>query len=217
MGEHIVGMIDQYGLWIVFVTVLIGQIGLPIPAIGMLIGAGAIAADGGLSASAVFATAVSACLMADSILFAFGRRYGGGVLTKINRWTRLPSMPFPSMQDRFIQWGAKSLIVAKFVPGWTTIAPPLAGALGTSWLRFLILSAMGAMLWAAVGIALGVGFAARMPQIFQHIRAIGLVTVAAILVAVGLFTVLGSWHRQKTPPKPKYRLSTPISPARQPR
>jgi membrane protein DedA with SNARE-associated domain len=57
MGEHLIALVAQYGVSIVFVVVMVGQVGVPIPAIGILIGAGAIAADGGMSAPAVYAAA----------------------------------------------------------------------------------------------------------------------------------------------------------------
>jgi membrane protein DedA with SNARE-associated domain len=200
MGETFIAWVDQYGVSIVFVTVLVGQMGIPIPAIGILIAAGAIVAESDLSAPAVFGAAVGACLIADGTLFALGRRYGNDLLTRIGRLARLPGT-VQVMEDRFRHWGGSSLVIAKFIPGWTTLAPPMAGAVGTSWLRFLLFSCIGAILWTAVGMALGAGFAAEIPQLFEHMRLIGLVAFAAVSGLFLLCAAIG-WRRRRNTARP---------------
>src|SRR5580658_8513618 len=85
MSAYFTALIDQFGLLIVFVIVLIGQLGVPIPAIGILIGAGALATEGAISAVGSFAMAMLACLIADGCLFFVGRHYGNRALKALYR------------------------------------------------------------------------------------------------------------------------------------
>ena len=69
-----------FGLSLIFLNVLLEQLGLPLPAVPTLIIAGALAANGRLPASGVFVLAVAACLIGDSSWYLAGRRYGARVM-----------------------------------------------------------------------------------------------------------------------------------------
>ena len=62
-------------------------------------------------------------------------------------------------EARFVRWGLGSLVVAKFIPGFSTVAPPIAGSLRMALPGFLLAAAAGAALWA--GLALGTGWVLR--------------------------------------------------------
>lgn len=148
-------LIVQYGLALVFANVLLDQLGIPIPAVPVLMVAGAFAADGRLAAPEVFVLSVIATLMADSAWYLAGRRYGNRVMKTLCRVSLTPDLCVSQTQTTFERWGVNALLVAKFIPGLAVIAPPLAGATGIGWLRFLLYSALGASLW--VGASMGAG------------------------------------------------------------
>src|SRR5476649_1712920 len=136
-------LIAQYGLALIFVNVLVEQLGLPIPALPALIVAGALAVDGGLSALALLSAGVVATLIADSVWFAAGRHYGSRVMKALCRVSLTPDSCVSQTQTLFEHWGPNALLIANFIPGLATIAPPLAGATGISWVRFLFLTTVG--------------------------------------------------------------------------
>src|SRR5260221_548556 len=74
--QELVDLIARYGLALIFINVLVEQVGLPVPAVPTLIVAGAAAAAGEISAAAVFGVAVLACFIGDGLWFAGGRLYG---------------------------------------------------------------------------------------------------------------------------------------------
>ena len=86
----------------------------------------------------------------------------------------------------FERWGAPSLLVAKYVPGFATVAPPLAGAMGVSLPRFIVFSAAGALLWAIVPVVAGMVFSAQVEQALAWVQRMGTrgVMVAAALIVV---------------------------------
>jgi membrane protein YqaA with SNARE-associated domain len=117
-----------YGLPLIFAIVLLEQLGAPIPAIPILIVAGALSMDGNLSAWRVLAVAVVASLIADSLWFLLGRSQGSRILRTLCRISLSPDSCVRQTESVFERWGMPSLLVAKFIPGFSTVAPPMAGA-----------------------------------------------------------------------------------------
>jgi len=132
------------GLGFVFLNVLAQQLGLPVPVLPTLVVAGAVAASGKMSAAALYALAIAACVIADSAWYTAGRRYGGRVMSLLCRVSLSPDSCVSRTQNAFERWGAKALLIAKFVPGLALIAPPLAGATRMQFGRFIAFSAVGA-------------------------------------------------------------------------
>ena len=87
---------------------------------------------------------MSACLVADSIWFLAGRIYGSGVMKLLCRLSLTPDSCVSNTQARFERLGINAVLISKFVPGLSLIAPPLAGAIRMGWLRFLTFDAISA-------------------------------------------------------------------------
>ena len=185
--SQLVHLIQTYGVLIVFGTVLIEQIGLPIPAMPMLIVAGALAAGGEISWAAVLAASVAACLISDYFWFKAGRFYGKRVLRLLCKISLSPDYCVSQTEDKFRRWGAKSLVVAKFVPGFNTVAPPLAGAMGAATPVFLAYSVSGGVLWSAVGIGAGMLFKDGIEEVLTTLETMGGVALSGLAGAAGRF------------------------------
>ena len=156
--SHLVELVQHYGLALVFVNVLALQAGLPVPAYPTLIVTGALAARGGYSLPALLATATLASLIADIGWYAAGRRIGGSVLRTLCRISLSPDSCVRQTESIFTRWGAPSLMVAKFVPGFASVATAMAGVVRIAVWRFVLADAVGAALWSGVAIALGYAF-----------------------------------------------------------
>jgi membrane protein DedA with SNARE-associated domain len=126
--SNLILLLQTYGVLIVFGIVLIEQIGMPIPAMPILIVAGALAAGGEISWLACLAASMTACLISDLFWFNAGRFYGKRILRLLCKISLSPDYCVSQTEDRFHRFGAKSLIVAKFI--LFTIASPMAGAMG---------------------------------------------------------------------------------------
>jgi membrane protein DedA with SNARE-associated domain/rhodanese-related sulfurtransferase len=185
MHTQLFSLLEHYCVLIVFVSVLIDQLGIPIPAVPVLVVAGSLAANGRASAALVFAAAVVATLIADAVWFLIGRTYGIRVLKTLCRISLEPDSCVSQTQNRFERWGVNSIVIAKFVPGLGAIAPPLAGALQVSWLRFMGLSLIASSLWAAVGLGAGMIFKGPIAELERigGIAAAGLGMALAIYIA----------------------------------
>jgi membrane protein DedA with SNARE-associated domain/rhodanese-related sulfurtransferase len=137
-----------YGYFLIFGWVFLEQIGLPLPATPVLLAGGALSATEHMSFPAALLAGVVACLAADSSWFFFGRRYGNVVLRLLCRFSLESSVCVRRTHDSFGKRGAYTLLFAKFVPGLSVVAPPVAGQTGMSFGRFLLFDAGGSILWA---------------------------------------------------------------------
>jgi len=182
-------MID-YRILVITANVLANQMGLPVPVLPTLIVGGALAAQGTISATQVFAGAVLACVLADSAWFLAGRIYGNGVMKLLCRISLTPDSCVSETQSRFERWGSGALIVAKFVPGLSLIAPPLAGATRMAWLRFLVYSTLGAAAWVGVALLGGMLFRRQIEELLPRVADFGLVALSVFGV---LLVVYVAW------------------------
>jgi membrane protein DedA with SNARE-associated domain/rhodanese-related sulfurtransferase len=197
LTQHLLLSLSQYGLWVVVLNVFLNQIGLPLPAVPTIVVAGAIAASGQLPLAAVFSGAVAACLIADCVWYLVGQLYGMRVLKALCRISLEPDSCVSETQTRFERWGINSLVIAKFVPGLSTIAPPMAGALRIGWLRFIFLSTLSAVLWVGAGLAAGILFRTQIEGLLQHLDHIGGMAVAGALILLGAYVGFKWWERRR--------------------
>jgi membrane protein DedA with SNARE-associated domain/rhodanese-related sulfurtransferase len=187
MTHELVLLITEYGVLVVFISVLVEQIGLPIPAIPTLIVAGALSVAGKLAAVELFAAALIACAIADSLWYVAGRVYGSSVMKALCRVSLTPDSCVSQTQSRFERWGVNALLVAKFVPGLSIIAPPLAGATRIGWLRFLLFATAGGVLWVAAGLGVGIIFNAQVERVLVWFESTGSYALAFVLALLAIY------------------------------
>jgi membrane protein DedA with SNARE-associated domain/rhodanese-related sulfurtransferase len=185
-----------FGLTLVFLNVLLEQLGFPVPAVPTLIIAGALAADGRLPAAGLCALALAACMLGDSAWYAAGRVYGGAVMKLLCRLSLTPDICVSETQTTFERWGAKALIVAKFVPGLSMVAPPLAGALRMRFARFLGFSALGAALWVAAALLVGVLLKSQIRQVLPRLMRVGGASLVLLGVLLGAYIAF-KWRERR--------------------
>ena len=186
-----------YGLGFAFLNVLAEQIGLPVPAYPVLIITGALSVEGRYSALALLAVAVCACLIADLAWYAAGRRYGSKVLRTICRLSISPDSCVRQTESLFERWGLWSLLVAKFVPGFGTLATALSGNMGLPLAAFIAVDALGATLYAGVGIGLGLVFHTAVDSVVEVFEGLGRIGLVLIGVVVLLFLASRWWQRER--------------------
>jgi rhodanese-related sulfurtransferase len=140
---------------------------------------------------------VAACLAADYFWFRAGRYYGKRILRLLCKISLSPDSCVSQTEDNFSRFGPKSLVVAKFIPGFNTVAPPLAGAMGTPTGHFVWLSLAGALLWSGVGIGLGAGFHDSIDDVLGTLETMGGAALMVVLGLLALFVLLKYVERRR--------------------
>ena len=187
--NNLTDALRQNAIGVVFVNVLLQQLGLPVPAVPTLLIAGSLALSPGWVAQLV-AAALVASVLADGVWYAAGRWSGFRVLSGLCRLSLNPGSCVSQAETLFMRWGVWSLVFAKFVPGFAIVGPPIAGALGLPLLRFLSAAALGAFLWA--GGAMLLGYAMRV-EVLWLMGAIDQHAGTAVAVVTGMVGAWLSW------------------------
>ncbi|MCS3746484.1 membrane protein DedA with SNARE-associated domain/rhodanese-related sulfurtransferase [Xanthomonas arboricola] len=196
------GLIEQYGLALVFANVLALSLGLPVPALPtlVLVGAGYALRGGSeawLAGLAAWGVSVLASLLGDLAWYLAGRRFGNRTLQSLCRLSLSRDTCMKQTERFFSRWGVRVLAVAKFVPGLSMVSVPMAGAMRVRPGAFLRYDAFGASLWALVGLGLGAMFANQVQDVLAFLSGLG--SGAVVIVAALLACYVGwRWWRRHT-------------------
>jgi membrane protein DedA with SNARE-associated domain len=176
-------ILERYSLVILPALVVAEQFGIPLPAVPALLGVGALAATGRASILLVLTAIAAVALCVDFTWYEVGRRRGAPVLTKLCRLSLEPDSCVRRAENVFARYGAQAMLVAKFVPGLTTVVPPLAGIFAIGRLRFALYEVGGVVLWAGTWMGLGYFFSDAIVSLAIAAarlgRMLGIVVVAA--------------------------------------
>lgn len=176
-------ILERYSLVILPALVVAEQFGVPLPAVPALLAVGALAATGRVSMWLVLSAIAAVALCVDFGWYELGRRRGAPVLAKLCRLSLEPDSCVRRADNAFARYGAQAMLVAKFVPGLTTVVPPLAGIFAIGRARFALYEIGGVLLWAGTWMGLGYFFSEAISSLALGAarlgRMLGIVVVAA--------------------------------------
>jgi len=193
--SHLIHLLQQYGLWLVFANVLALQAGLPVPAYPVLIVAGAYAAMGGNPLWALVVVGVFASLIADTGWYSAGRLFGMRILSTLCKVSLSQDGCVRQTESIFQRFGPASMLFAKFVPGFASVATALAGALRLPYWMFVLFDAMGAALWVGVGVGLGYLFRNAIEEVMAKLSSLGKYGLALVIAGFVVW-ILVKWFRR---------------------
>ena len=177
-------LLEQYSVVILPALVVAEQIGIPLPAVPALLAVGALAAHGRVNVPLVIGAMAVVALAVDFAWYELGRRRGAPVLSRLCRVSLEPDTCVRRAESIFGRHGAQGLLVSKFVPGLTTVMPPLAGVFAVGRVRFAAYDLVGVLLWAGTWVTLGYIWSDAITLVAARAsglgRTLGLVVVAAL-------------------------------------
>jgi membrane protein DedA with SNARE-associated domain/rhodanese-related sulfurtransferase len=185
-----------YGDLLLFAWVLVEQVGVPLPAAPVLLAAGALSVEGQLSFSVALVVGVVASLLADSIWYFIGRKYGHHVLRILCKLSLEPTTCVRRTQDSFGRQRVATLLFAKFIPGLATVAPPVAGENGIGFGAFLLFDGIGATLWVGALLTCGRIFGDLLSRDTRVLDWAGRSSGALLLLGVAGFLVIRLLRRR---------------------
>jgi|ERR1700682_1852349 len=187
----------HHGYALLVAWVFLEQVGLPIPAVPLLLAGGALAGTGRMNFFAALFVSIAAAVAADSLWYQLGRVRGIKVLHLLCKISLEPDSCVRRTEGLFSKQGAQSLLVAKFVPGLGTVAPPLAGIFHMRAPRFFLFDTAGAFLWAGTFLGLGYLFTDQIEHIAQRLASLGGWLLVLVLGALASYIVYKFISRQR--------------------
>ncbi len=193
--EHVVLLIERYGLVVVFLNVLLNQAGLPIPTYPTLLIAAALSTSDERLAE-IFAAGVAGALVADTAWFCACRRHGRRLLGLLCRISLSPDSCVRQTESLYAKIGPPSLAVAKLVPGLGTVSIALAGSASVGAFSFFLFDGIGATLYVGIAVALGSLFHHAIADVLATLTTLGEVGVIIVIAALALYLAGKWWQRQ---------------------
>ena len=156
--NDVISLLAVQGPALVFVVTLVTRLGAPLPAVPFLVVAGGLTVGGQVSFVALTVAAVLGNILGDGAWFIAGRLWGYRVMRVLCRISLSADSCVKRSESIIGRWGGLSLLASKFVPGVSVVAPPMAGALRMSNIRFLCYETLGALVWTLGFLMLGRAF-----------------------------------------------------------
>jgi len=157
-----------------------------LPSVPWLFAAGALIGTGQMNWLVAVGSSLVGSLLADVIWFYLGRYYGNRVLGLLCRISLEPDSCVRRTQNVFTRYGIEGVVAAKFIPGLSTLAPPLAGNSGFSLPRFLFFDGIGSLLYVGSLLLVGFLFSRQLEAIIAALASLG---TGALAVVAGMIVL----------------------------
>jgi membrane protein DedA with SNARE-associated domain len=177
-------LVAQYGLYAVFVIVMLESAGVPLPGETALVLASIYAGvTGDLRIAEVIAVAAAGAIIGDNMGFWVGRHFGMPLLKRYGRLIHIDEKRLAFGEAMFRRHGAKIVFFGRFIAILRIFAALLAGVNRFGWGQFLVYNAAGGIVWATV---FGLGGYFFGEAIHRFTGPIGLIALAAVILGVGV-------------------------------
>jgi membrane-associated protein len=162
-------------------------VGMLLPGDSLLFAAGLVAAGGFLNIAYTVTAVVIAAILGDSVGYWFGKNVG------VNLFSRRDSKIFKQAyvkrtQAFYAKYGARAIVLARFVPIIRTLAPILAGVAGMPYERFISYNALGGIIWGAGVTLLGFTLGSAIPGSEKYVLpiSIGIIVISFLPIIVNV-------------------------------
>jgi membrane protein DedA with SNARE-associated domain/rhodanese-related sulfurtransferase len=194
--QQLASDIERYGPLLVLLAVLLAEGGLPLPALPLLITAGALAAQSPYQALVIILAGVGGCMLADLAWYCGSKRYGRRVLGLLCKMSMSPDFCVRQSEAVFLKIGPWSLLCTKFLPGLSTISVAMAGVTKMPLPTFLLLDGMGALLFVGVAVATGWMLQDAINSVVAVVVDVGRLGALLLVALLGLYLLARWWRRR---------------------
>ena len=182
--------------WVLGANTLLHEAGVPLPFLPTALVMAARVVRGTSDFLLLILAIVAGTLIGNTVWFAAGRHYGPRVMKFLCRFSLTADTCVSSAERTFGRWGWSALVIGRFIPGVSLIAPPLAGALGMSWAKFLALTAAGAALLGLVALGAGSLLRSQIDSVLRELQQLGWRALAVIVLALAAYVAWRWWRRR---------------------
>jgi membrane protein DedA with SNARE-associated domain len=188
-------LITQWGYLAIFFTVILGNLGVPVPEEAILVLAGYFVWDQQLWLPAVLVVGVVGAATGDNIGYWIGRHYGARAVLQYGHWFFITPDRFDSMQRFVSQYGAFGVFFSRFLPGLRFMAGPLAGTTRMPFLPFLVSNVLGAAVYVPLAVAVGYALSYGVGDYVKWVqRLVGRVEHVVLIAAIISAVVILGWR-----------------------
>ena len=180
-------LIHQFPYLGLFLLLVLGTLGLPLPEDGILLLSGFLAAHDVIKPFPAFLVVYSGLLMTDFLLYSVGKKYGRRIVEHKRFQKILTSDRLGKLENKFKKWGALVVFFGRHLLGLRAQIFLVAGVMRMPWKKFLIVDATSALLTITLWGGLGYVGGNSIQTLKRDI------TNIEQIVMVVLATLVGSW------------------------
>jgi membrane protein DedA with SNARE-associated domain len=155
--DALLNWIPEYGYPALFLLLMLGIVGLPIPDETLLTFSGYLIFKNELALLPTMVTAFLGSICGITISYAIGRRLGMYFVRTVGRILRIKPDDLDKVKAWYVRWGKYALIVGYFVPGVRHLVALVAGSSNLPLVIFMPFAYTGALIWSATFLGLGYG------------------------------------------------------------
>lgn len=187
--EHIEDLVRDYGYYLIFGLVMLGNMGVPVPEESPVIIAGVASQRGWLDYKIAFVVCVFSAILGDNIGYMIGRKGGRTLILKYGQYIGITDEKLRHFEGFFQRYGDKTVFVARFIAGLRWVAGPLSGAAHMPFKRFLFFNSFGAIVWVTIMTQLGYHFSKNLPYLLELLSKVNsiIVIIAVVIIAIVYF------------------------------
>jgi membrane protein DedA with SNARE-associated domain/rhodanese-related sulfurtransferase len=186
-----------WGGAVVFVNVLLTRLGVPIPAVPVLLFAGSAIAAGTLSFWPILGAAVLGAAIGDGAWFAAGRLYGRKLLAALGRLSPAVDSKVETARSMFERFGVPLVSISKFVPGLGLITPPLMGTTAVDIRIYALWDIGGAIAWATFWLLGGAAAERELHMLLAFVTSRGGTVFDILVMTAAAFLVYRLYQRRR--------------------
>ena len=179
-----------------FTLLLLGGIGIPVPEDTTLILSGFLISQELMRPVPAAAVAYAGLLIADSLLYSFGRRFGRAVVEHRRFRRFLPPDKLAELEVRFRKKGALLILFGRYFAGLRLQLFLASGILRMPYGKFLAADALAALVTVTVMIGIGYVGGNSLEVIMKDVSRVEHVAVVAVLGAVTVFLLIRYFRRK---------------------
>lgn len=200
---HLHHLIAQYGYMVVALSVAGESVGLPFPGETVLLTAAAFAGRGHLSIVGVIIASAVGITCGGPGGYWIGHTAGQKVVVRYGRWAGLTPERLDRTRQFFVRYGARAVMVGRFLPIIRTLASIVAGISDMPFPQFFVYNAIAGIVWSVLFGLLGFEFARDLPRLENRIGEAGIIALIVFGVALVGFLIWRHFRREKpaTPPE----------------
>jgi membrane protein DedA with SNARE-associated domain len=197
MEQQVLAWITQYGYLAIFLLLVCGIVGLPIPDETLLTFSGYLVFKGHLALPGAFVAALAGSLCGITISYTLGRTFGIKLIHRYGKYAHITEQHINRAHAWFERAGHWGLTFGYFIPGVRHLTAYAAGMSAVEAPQFALFAYSGGVAWVSCFLALGYFLGERWQAVEKNIEGYfkGL-TVAAVILAAAYVV----WRRTRTRP-----------------
>ncbi len=197
MEQQVLAWITQYGYLAIFLLLVFGIVGLPVPDETLLTFSGYLIYRGNLSAPLAFATALAGSMSGITISYSLGRSFGHALLVRYGRYLHLTPERIERAHGWFSRIGHWALTFGYFVPGVRHLTAYAAGMSEVEPRQFALFAYSGSVLWVLSFLSLGYFLGERWQDVQRHVDQYLIGGSIALAVLVAAWLAWRKWRERR--------------------